>query len=130
MAEPKSSSNVHSGAFPGHYGHVRLTRGECTVLEERYPGIRFNRVSVDLFALHWFQHVPDTDDYVSVNFNISGTKAALKRHGFDAPSYVGARVPTKTGERLSYAKYVDGLERLATVFIPSLLTRFCKEAQS
>ena len=45
---------------------------ECRVLEQRYPGIRFNRVEVSIFARHFFKHAPD-EDYVDVWFNISGT---------------------------------------------------------
>jgi hypothetical protein len=77
------SGQTDPAAFPEHYGHVSFPRGsvECCALEQLYPGIRFNRVSVSIFARFYFEHAPDRD-YVEASFNISGTQEDLERHGF------------------------------------------------
>lgn len=112
-------------SFQDHYLCVEFKSGsaECRQLEERYPGVRFNRVMVTIFALFRFANAPD-EDYVEIWFNLSGAETALKRHGFDKPTYCGAKTRTLQGYRLSHTSYEDGLDRIAVVLVPALLAKF------
>jgi hypothetical protein len=128
-------SNVHDGSFTGQYTRVRYRRGspECTKLEARYPGIRFNDVQADLWAVHMFRHEgesPLDTDYVRVWFSISGTDEVLRRHGFDEPEHCCCRARTLTGRRFTTARYQDGLDRLACLFVPELLAKFMRKEPS
>jgi hypothetical protein len=125
------SGRTDPAAFPEHYGHFefRRTSAECCALEQLYPGIRFNRVTVTIFARFYFEHAPD-QDYVEVSFNISGTMEDLERHGFWPPSSsITSPVRTSRGYRLWGASYDDGLDKLAALFIPPLLERFKRGAE-
>jgi hypothetical protein len=124
--EPK----IDNGAsFPDTYTRVEHKHGsrECSLLEERYPGIRFNKVAAHMLARFRFQNSPD-QDHIDVSFNLSATEAALKRHGFDKPLWCN-RVRTRNGYRLSGAAYDNGLDRVASVFIPLLLARFSRASR-
>ena len=95
----------------------------CQALARRYPGIRFNQVNVDVWHDWYMQHSPD-EDSVRVLFNMSGSPDALKDHGFDQPIYCGSRMRTKSGVRISCARFTDGLDRVAHLLVPALLERF------
>jgi hypothetical protein len=124
-------SNVHDGSFIDKYTQVVYRHGsrECSKLEQRYSGIRFNQVEARLPALFCFSD-EDDQDYVGVCFNISRTVEALQRHGLDKPTYTVSRSKTRTGIRLNGAEYMDGLDRVATLFMPELLARFARKEPS
>ncbi len=62
-----------------------------------------------------FENTPD-EDYVDVQFSLSGPWEAIERHGFHEPTY-GIRQRTATGFRYSGANFKDGLERIAAVMV-------------
>ena len=123
------SDRTDPAEFPEVYGGVSFPResSECRALEQRYPGLRFNRIEVGIFARFAFKNYTDRD-YIDVGFSISGTKEDLERHGFWSPSW-GHPVRTRSGYRLCRASYDDGLDKLAALFIPPLLKRFKRGAQ-
>jgi len=103
---------------------------ECQAFEHRYTGVRFNRVEL------WFQSCRiGEDDEMLAGFNVSGSAASLLEHRFVADQWLstmpvcGANSKcstegfgratsvhrTKGGFRVDWARYDDGLNRVADV---------------
>jgi hypothetical protein len=113
-----------------------------------FPGLRF---AVGIYPLSDQQikgHGSD-DDLVEVHFNVSGSAEDLVRHRFADPGWLhnmgshrGARRllttkglgacswvrRTKTGFSINGARYDDGLDRIAAIFVPAMLEP-CRSAR-
>lgn len=95
----------------------------CRALGCRYPGIRFNRLTVLLRTDEYIRRFPAEED-TPVFFSLSGPVEVLKAHGFDRPTYCASRARTKTGLRLAWAAYPEGLDRVTLLLMPEFLGRF------